>query len=218
MKLKHVLLAIILGFVAMNVEAAKIDSDSIVVTEPEVDQEIAVVTSENSSVLLPLEHGKVKTSSNIGLAMLGIEKTSMYLEFEGAMSPVTLSRVAYNGDLHFILSWKDNDLNPKRIIQILPLEIKKNRRIYNGLKSNSFTSTSEAFTQNSVKFTAKRYGEHSYLITIPRSELLLFRDKNEKEFRKFGKQYLVRIVGSNTEQMSDTEDLFTFGIEPIGSR
>ncbi|MGM9823967.1 MAG: hypothetical protein ACI30Q_06300 [Muribaculaceae bacterium] len=218
MKLKHVLLAIILGFVAMNVEAAKIDADSIVVTEPEFDQEIAVVTSENSSVLLPLEHGKVKTSSNIGLAMLGIEKTSMYLEFEGAMSPVTLSRVAYNGDLHFILSWKDNDLNPKRIIQILPLEIKKNRRIYNGLKSNSFTSTSEAFTQNSVKFTAKRYGEHSYLITIPRSELLLFRDKNEKEFRKFGKQYLVRIVGSNTEQMSDTEDLFTFGIEPIGSR
>ena len=202
----------------MNVEAAKIDADSIVVTEPEFDQEIAVVTSENSSVLLPLEHGKVKTSSNIGLAMLGIEKTSMYLEFEGAMSPVTLSRVAYNGDLHFILSWKDNDLNPKRIIQILPLEIKKNRRIYNGLKSNSFTSTSEAFTQNSVKFTAKRYGEHSYLITIPRSELLLFRDKNEKEFRKFGKQYLVRIVGSNTEQMSDTEDLFTFGIEPIGSR
>ena len=218
MKLKHVLLAIILGFVAMNVEAAKIDADSIVVTEPEFDQEIAVVTSENSSVLLPLEHGKVKTSSNIGLAMLGIEKTSMYLEFEGAMSPVTLSRVAYNGDLHFILSWKDNDLNPKRIIQILPLEIKKNRRIYNGLKSNSFTSTSEAFTQNSVKFTAKRYGEHSYLITIPRSELLLFRDKNEKEFRKFGKQYLVRIVCSNTEQMSDTEDLFTFGIEPIGSR
>ena len=218
MKLKHVLLAIILGFVAMNVEAAKIDADSIVVTEPEFDQEIAVVTSENSSVLLPLEHGKVKTSSNIGLAMLGIEKTSMYLEFEGAMSPVTLSRVAYNGDLHFILSWKDNDLNPKRIIQILPLEIKKNRRIYNGLKSNSFTSTSEAFTQNSVKFTAKRYGEHSYLITIPRSELLLFRDKNEKEFRKFGKQYLVRIVGSNTVQMSDTEDLFTFGIEPIGSR
>lgn len=218
MKLKHVLLAIILGFVAMNVEAAKIDADSIVVTEPEFDQEIAVVTSENSSVLLPLEHGKVKTSSNIGLAMLGIEKTSMYLEFEGAMSPVTLSRVAYNGDLHFILSWKDNDLNPKRIIQILPLEIKKNRRIYNGLKSNSFTSTSEAFTQNSVKFTAKRYGEHSYLITIRRSELLLFRDKNEKEFRKFGKQYLVRIVGSNTEQMSDTEDLFTFGIEPIGSR
>ncbi len=218
MKLKHVLLAIILGFVAMNVEAAKIDADSIVVTEPEFDQEISVVTSENSSVLLPLEHGKVKTSSNIGLAMLGIEKTSMYLEFEGAMSPVTLSRVAYNGDLHFILSWKDNDLNPKRIIQILPLEIKKNRRIYNGLKSNSFTSTSEAFTQNSVKFTAKRYGEHSYLITIPRSELLLFRDKNEKEFRKFGKQYLVRIVGSNTEQMSDTEDLFTFGIEPIGSR
>ena len=218
MKLKHVLLAIILGFVAMNVEAAKIDADSIVVTEPEFDQEIAVVTSENSSVLLPLEHGKVKTSSNIGLAMLGIEKTSMYLEFEGAMSPVTLSRVAYNGDLHCILSWKDNDVNPKRIIQILPLEIKKNRRIYNGLKSNSFTSTSEAFTQNSVKFTAKRYGEHSYLITIPRSELLLFRDKNEKEFRKFGKQYLVRIVGSNTEQMSDTEDLFTFGIEPIGSR
>lgn len=218
MKLKHVLLAIISGFVAFNVEAEKINVDSIVVAEPEFDQEIAVVTSETSSVLLPLEHGKIKTSSNIGLAMLGIEKTSMYLEFEGAMSPVTLSRVAYNGDLHLILSWKDNDLNPKRIIQILPLEIKKDRRIYNGLKSNSFTGTSEAFTENSVKFTAKRYGEHSYLITIPKSELIQLRDKNVKEIRKFGKQYLIRIVGSNNEQMSDTEDLFTFGIEPIGSR
>lgn len=67
--------------------------------------------------------------------------------------------------------------------------------------------------QGYINFTAVKYGEHSYLVTIPKDELLKVRDNNFGEVEKFGKQYVIRLLNSSAQNLSDTEDFLTFGID-----
>jgi len=186
---------------------------TVTVPEPEFEQEAILLTSDNTGIPLEIEHAKMKATSNIGLGLIGISKSSQYYQIDGATSPVTLDASAYDHDMRIIISWQDNKRTPKRLIQIIPLEIQKNRRIYNVAKYNDFKGASE-MDQGYVNFNAQKYGDHSYLITIPASELKQLRDKNKGEFKKWGKQFVIRLLNASTNQLSDTEDFLTFGIKP----
>ena len=190
--------------------SAQINTDSITVEEPEFEQEAILLTGENEGIPLEIEHSKLRATTNIGMALLGIEKSSEYYQIEGPASPVTLDASAYNNDLHIIISWENNKRSPKRLFQIIPLEIQKNRRIYNAAKLTAFKGAVAA--EGYVNFSAKKYGDHSYLITIPAAELKKLRDNNKGEFRKWGKQFVIRLLNASTEELSDTEDFITFGI------
>ena len=153
----------------------------------------------------------MRTTANAGLALLGIAKGSQYYQIEGPASPVTLDASAYENDLYIIIAWEDNKRSPKRLFQIIPLEIQKKRRIYNAAKLTAFKGTVSA-DQGYVNFSAEKYGEHSYLIKIPAQELSKLRDNNNGEFKKFGKQFVIRLLNASTEKLSDNEDFITFGI------
>lgn len=208
--MKKIILPILLLFAAFAVKA-QINPASISVAEPEFEQEAILVTSETEGIPLEIEHSKLRTTANAGLALLGIAKGSQYYQIEGPASPVTLDASAYENDLYIIIAWEDNKRSPKRLFQIIPLEIQKKRRIYNAAKLTAFKGTVSA-DQGYVNFSAEKYGEHSYLIKIPAQELSKLRDNNNGEFKKFGKQFVIRLLNASTEKLSDNEDFITFGI------
>lgn len=208
--MKKIILPILFLFAAFA-SKAQINPASISVAEPEFEQEAILVTSETEGIPLEIEHSKLRTTANAGLALLGIAKGSQYYQIEGPASPVTLDASAYENDLYIIIAWEDNKRSPKRLFQIIPLEIQKKRRIYNAAKLTAFKGTVSA-DQGYVNFSAEKYGEHSYLIRIPAQELSKLRDNNNGEFKKFGKQFVIRLLNASTEKLSDNEDFITFGI------
>lgn len=186
----------------------------ITIAEPKFEQEATIVMNDTAGVELQLEYAIQKRTENVGSAILfGEGNKSLYYEISGAKSPVTLSNDCYEKDLQLIFSWSDNRLSPKRLIQIYPLEIQKKRRIYNVGDYDVVSNTETYGQENCVKFTAEKYGDHSYLITIPKSELMALRDGNLNEAKKFGKQYLIHIIAPATNNTSATECFLTFGIE-----
>lgn len=186
----------------------------ITIAEPQFEQEATIVMNDTAGVELQLEYAIQKRTENVGTAILfGEGNKSLYYEISGAKSPVTLSNDCYEKDLQLIFSWSDNRLSPKRLIQIYPLEIQKKRRIYNVGDYDVVSNTETYGQENCVKFTAEKYGTHSYLITIPKSELMALRDGNLNEAKKFGKQYLIHIIAPATNNTSATECFLTFGIE-----
>ncbi|MBR1881658.1 MAG: hypothetical protein IJ808_01370 [Muribaculaceae bacterium] len=211
--MKKTLFTLLAMMIAMGAQA-QIDQASIRVEEPEFEQEAILVTSETEGIPLEIEHSKLRATANVGMAMLGIAKGSQYYQLEGPESPVTLDASAYDKDLYIIIAWEDNKRSPKRLFQIIPLEIQKNRRIYNAAKLTAFKGAVAA-DQGYVNFTAEKYGEHSYLIKIAAEELRKLRDNNSGELKKFGKQFVIRLLNASTEKLSDTEDFLTFGIAKL---
>ena len=205
------ILFIALAMIAAIGGSAQINQASISIEEPEFEQEAILVTSETDGIPLEVEHSKLRATANVGMAMLGIAKGSEYYQLEGTQSPVTLDASAYDKDMFIIISWADNKRSPKRLFQIIPLEIQKKRRIYNVAKLTAFKGTVAA-DQGYVNFSAEKYGEHSYLIKIPAEELRKLRDDNDGEMKKYGKQFVIRLLNASTDKLSDTEDFLTFGI------
>lgn len=194
-----------------SMSAQVINEDNINVPEPEFEQEAILLTNESEGISLEIEHSKLKATTNVGMALLGVVKGSEYYELPGHAAPITLDASAFDHDMYIIISWADNKRSPKRLFQIIPLEIQKNRRIYNANKFNSFKGAVAA-DQGYVDFTAKKYGEHSYLIKISSDELKKLRDNNKGEMKKYGKQFIIRLLNASTDKLSDTEDFITFGI------
>ena len=198
-------------FMAFVSNAQVLDPSAIKVEEPEFEQEAILVINETEGIPLEVEHSKLRATANVGMALLGVPKGSEYYQLEGPESPVTLDASAYDNDMYIIISWEDNKRSPKRLFQIIPLEIQKKRRIYNVAKLTAFKG-SVAADQGYVNFSAEKYGDHSYLVKIPAEELKVLRDDNNGEMKKFGKQFIIRLLNASTDKLSDTEDFITFGI------
>lgn len=185
----------------------------ITVPEPEFEQEAILLTSNTTGIPLEIEHAIIKGTTNIGMALLGETKGSVYFQLNGSASPTTLDPSAYKRDLFIIISWENNRKAPARLFQIIPLEIQEKRRIYNISKFNSLTGKSVSADQGYINFTATKYGDHSYLIKISTEELMKATQENAKDILKYGKQFIICILNSSTNNLSDTEDFITFGIE-----
>lgn len=206
--MKKLLLSAVILFIS------SIASAQVTIAEPSFEQEAVIVKSETEGIEIEIEHAKIKKTENIGTALLfGVGNQSTYYELPNPKSKTTLSNECYDKDLQFILSWSDNKRSPKRLFQIVPLEIQKKRRIYNVGKYKVVTGVETQANQGYINFTAVKYGEYSYLVTIPKDELLKVRDNNFGEVEKFGKQYVIRLLNSSAQNLSDTEDFLTFGID-----
>lgn len=210
---KTLFLSLIIFMTSLLTDAQVIENLPITIEEPVFEQDAILLTSNTSGIPLEIEHSIIKGTTNIGMALLGEAKGSVYFQFEGPSSPITLNPTAYEHDLYIIISWENNRKNPARLFQIIPLEIQGKRRIYNISKYNSLTGKSVAADQGYINFTASKYGDHSYLIKIPCEELKKATQDKAKEIKQYGKQFIIRLLNSSTDNLSDTEDFITFGIE-----
>lgn len=204
-----VALCALLGFGVMNAQV--MDASKIAVAEPEFDMDALLLLNETEAVPLQIENSTVRSTYDMAVALVGVDQMNTYHQFSGGQSPITLAKEAFNHDLYLIIRWSDNRLNPNRLIQIMSVEIKKNRRIYNVMKTSDLEGV-KLSNQNLVNFTATKYGESSYLIKISSDELKRYRENNKKEMNKFGKQFIIRFNDTREGRVTDTEAFLTFGI------
>lgn len=153
--MKNLLFIVAALFIAFVSRAQVLDPSAIKVEEPEFEQEAILVINETEGIPLEVEHSKLRATTNVGMALLGVPKGSEYYQLEGPESPVTLDASAFDNDMYIIISWEDNKRSPKRLFQIIPLEIQKNRRIYNVAKLTAFKGTVAA-DQGYVNFSAEK--------------------------------------------------------------
>lgn len=204
-----VALCALFGFGVMNAQV--MDASKIAVAEPEFDMDALLLLNETEAVPLQIENSTVRSTYDMAVALVGVDQMNTYHQFSGGQSPITFAKEAFNHDLYLIIRWSDNSLNPNRLIQIMSVEIKKNRRIYNVMKTSDLEGV-KLSNQNLVNFTATKYGESSYLIKISSDELKRYRENNKKEMNKFGKQFIIRFNDTREGRVTDTEAFLTFGI------
>ena len=208
----------ILAILVISVNSFAWDFKDFNIPEPEFEGEVYVMTDTTTYISLQTEHAKSKTTAKWGVAMFGVASGSTYWEIKGNASPVTLNKNIYTDGLYIIVSCENNNRDPRRILQIIPLEIQKNRRIYNVSKYNTFSGASSMDAQV-LNFEARKYKDHSYIIKINSDELQKLRENNEKEFKKFGKQFIINILTTSMNNInSNQNDFITFGIEPLTSK
>ncbi len=113
------------------------------------------------------------TASNVaGMAgtVSGLAGSSgMDVVFQGGKSAYTIER---GKDIRLLIKGEKNDVDPKDCYRIVRFNVsKKERRIQWVEFESSLLGSAETKKAGYVDFTGHKYGEQSYLLTIPGSEL-----------------------------------------------
>ncbi len=134
---------------------------------------VGVYTSGSASGVL---NGARVVGSSIGVSSAAESVSALAgadgqdIVFGGNASSYVLSPT--NGDIRIIVKEADNETNPVDIYRIVRLtSSKKDRRVKWIECSSSFLGTAEAEENGYVNFSGAKYGEQSYLLTIPGSTL-----------------------------------------------
>lgn len=111
--------------------------------------------------------GVSSAASTVG-ALAGA--VGMDIVFSGKASAYSADSV--NGDLHIIVKASDNNTNPVDLYRIVRFNTtKKERRVQWLELGSSLLGSGEAEKNGYISFSGKKYGEASYILTIPASEL-----------------------------------------------
>jgi len=154
---------------------------------------------------IALEKQKIysSTKTSTSLKLIGVGKVSGENCVKGEESPIEI-RLA--NSLQFIVKAESNKVDPAILINIIELESSKDKRCIELASINSL-GDSRSGDMDYVSFTAKKYGESSYLITIPEikiGEFAIILDGYANVYNLFqvtGKDYKVDV----------TEPLWNFG-------
>ncbi|MBS1934392.1 MAG: hypothetical protein JST96_10370 [Bacteroidetes bacterium] len=140
-------------------------SQNLKVKEPEFSGQIIYVNDSVGDGQL-LEQQKASASTKMsGAAFIPIagafSKGKGLNVVKGLTSPIKIHK---QNSLIFIVSVSDNKIDPVSVINIFPLKQGKDTR-YLEVASASITGAKVA-DLNFLSFRAKKYGDHSYLITL----------------------------------------------------
>lgn len=141
--------------------AACIFANAQEIAEPEFIGEVAVV--KNGVSLGILEKHTVRTKNNYaGVILFGaFGKAKSKIAIEGCCAKTILKE---NDDFQFIIRAVDNNTDPLSVISIFAFDQKKKERRAELVSATAFGSTSNNLKY--VDFTAKKYGESSYIVTV----------------------------------------------------
>ncbi|MBQ0156765.1 MAG: hypothetical protein KBT22_09360 [Bacteroidales bacterium] len=137
----------------------------ITVAEPEFAGDIYIVSADGTELEdLEVQTIKQKTQASAGMWLSGGMGGSvrMRYEVEKTASPKRLSN---GNEIYFLFKSTDNSINPKNCLAVFKLDVAKKRRYAEMAKTSTFGGT-ESSAGNSLPFTAKKYGESSYLIKV----------------------------------------------------
>lgn len=141
------------------------------VQEPEYNGQVALVNADSTITLLKKENGSFKAkSSSFGLIPIPgaalLDKTKSFLAVKGNTSPNVIASKKFS----FIIRVKDNNEEPKNSFGIFKFEQKKKERRYQVLDAGALSGVSENFHFNNVDYTAHKFGNSSYYITVENLE------------------------------------------------
>lgn len=142
------------------------------VPEPEFINDAVVVTHDGNVLAMPSESVTISQKEN-GFKF----KRWTLMEVDGKTSAL---RLAKGEPIEIIINAGVNHINPMQLIRIVKFDAKKKKREHKfGEESTAkaafgltVTGKSDASfsIKNEVPFTAKKFGEHSYRISIPSIE------------------------------------------------
>ena len=105
----------------------------------------------------------MRTRANASAYIFGIGKAKTKLIVD---SPQAAVRFSANDNIRFIVKAVDNATDPISIINIFKFETTNKRRLAEIASASTFGSIKSNKLKR-LKFMAQKYGENSYLITLP---------------------------------------------------
>ena len=133
------------------------------VSEPEFAEQIALLTSDTTSVILERENGYLKTKAGASLYLVGIGKIKSRITIDGAKS---ISKVLGLKNTRLIIKAEDNKTDPKSFIDIFKFDVYKNKERRYQIAEAGTLSAAKSNNLSSIDYVAKKYGETSYLILL----------------------------------------------------
>lgn len=130
--------------------------------EPEFVGEVNYLKSATSVVPLEKQRSVLKTKAGASVYLTGLGKVKSKINIAGGSSPV---RVAATDAMQFIVRAVDNNSDPMSIVNVFRFKANSKARKAEVSSASSFGGVSEN-NLDYIPFTAKKYGENSYLITL----------------------------------------------------
>lgn len=133
------------------------------IKEPEFPGTIIFVNdSIGNGLRLEKQKCSLKANGSASLYITGVGKAKAFCVVNGAQSNF---RIDTQPNLKFIVTVKDNSLDPTSIINIFPLTTKKDKRFVEVGTSTTFGGVEES-TIPFLQFSATKYGNNSYLVEL----------------------------------------------------
>ncbi len=159
---------------------------SISTNEPEFINSYCIMTSDDSFVVLPKENGTIKSHQNIvSNASEGVGNVSNSVTTAGALAGTKGMDIVLEGEhssyvvpkdmktISLVIKAKDNESDPMDLYRIVRFNSsKKDRRIHWMDFSPALLGTEKAQKSGYVNFIAHKYGEQSYILTLPEKEMI----------------------------------------------
>lgn len=133
------------------------------IAEPDFVGEVVHVKADGTAQKLEKQRVVTKTKAGASMYLVGMGKVKTKMNIEGGTSPV---RVPAGTQLRFVVRAVDNQSDPLSIISIFAFKASAKAR----KAEMSSLGTFGGATSNKldyVTFEAVKYGENSYLITVP---------------------------------------------------
>lgn len=148
--------------------------------EPEFIGEVNLLKN-NEVTALEKEYSTIKTKAGASMYLVGIGSVKSKINIKGAASKV---RVGHDETFNLIVRAVDNQSDPMSIIRVFQFNVSKSAR----KAELSSLATFGGHNDNKldlVEFTAKKYGESSYILTLkdaPVGELgVIVKNPNNKD-------------------------------------
>lgn len=133
------------------------------IPEPDFIGEVLYVSSNGEAQLLQKQIAKLQTRASASMYIVGLGEIVSKLVVEGKNST---SVIDLNDDFSFIVRAVDNNSDPLSIIKIFKFTQFSSSNTRKAEVSSVGTFTGAESNKDYLPFTAKKYGEHSYLIKL----------------------------------------------------
>lgn len=157
---------LLLFMIANSVSMMKVNAQ-VRVAEPEFEQQVMLLTSDSTAVLLDKEKCEMKShSSSWGLIPLPgtnlLDKVKIVMRLSGKEAKVK----THSGKIRLIVRVEKNTVDPADIFGVVKFEEKKKSREYVYTEGGVVGGTKLNFGKGTEKFKGSKYGTSSYLIEI----------------------------------------------------
>ena len=136
------------------------------IPEPEFIGEVVTILPDSTTTALEKETVMMRTRANASALIIGIGKAKTKLIIESPKAGVRLDK---DNDIYFIIRAVDNNSDPIAIINIFRFESTDKRRLAEMASASSFGSVKSGKLER-LTFSAKKYGEDSYLLKLSDKE------------------------------------------------
>lgn len=172
--MKNNLFLVLMLILINSTNAQQQVKDSINIKEPEYSGKVLFVKDSITSILIEKKEKATNTKTSTSLILTGVGKISTIDVVKNAFSSTRIKKAK---SITFIVSVLDNTIDPTEVIKIFKFKQKikrKKEKSYRYIELNSSGIFSYDVTdsdQNLFEFSAEKYGEKSFIITINNLEI-----------------------------------------------